>query len=121
MVVRCRCSSGGLCPHDSTEFGYGHIRAWNIRNFRTREFYTGLEEIGVQDPHRYVPYSCRHTFASLAAKANVDKEALQRAIGHQIGSSVTDDYYISQDAHISAAQEEFEKMANEIKCIIDAT
>lgn len=95
--------------------------AWNIRNFRTREFYTGLEEIGVQDPHRYVPYSCRHTFASLAAKANVDKEALQRAIGHQIGSSVTDDYYISQDAHIAAAQEEFEKMANEIKCIIDAT
>ena len=95
--------------------------AWNIRNFRIREFYTGLEEIGVQNPHRYVPYSCRHTFASLAAKANVDKEALQRAIGHQIGSSVTDDYYISQDAHIAVAQEEFEKMANEIKCIIDAT
>lgn len=75
----------------------------------------------LEHPHRYVPYSCRHTFASLAAKAKVDKEALQRAIGHQIGSSVTDDYYISQDAHISAAQEEFEKMANEIKCIIDAT
>ena len=36
-------------------------------------------------------------------------------------SYVTDDYYISQDAHISAAQEEFKKMANEIKCIIDAT
>lgn len=63
----------------------------------------------------------QHRAHVFKGKANVDKEALQRAIGHQIGSSVTDDYYISQDAHIAVAQEEFEKMANEIKCIIDAT
>lgn len=61
----------------------------------------------------------RSAFAILAAKANVDKEALQRAIGYQIGSSVTDDYYISQDAHISAATEEFEKLAAEIKSIVE--
>ena len=34
-------------------------------------------------------------------------------------SSVTDDYYISQDAHISAATEEFEKLAAEIKRIVE--
>jgi len=95
--------------------------AWNTRNFRVREFYSGLEEIGVKNPHRYVPYSCRHTYASIATKAKVDKEALQLAIGHQIGSSVTDDYYISQDSHISVAMEEFAKLADEVKHIVEAS
>lgn len=34
------------------------------------------------NPRRLVPYSCRHTYASLADRAEVDKDALIKMIGH---------------------------------------
>lgn len=56
-----------------------------IDNWRNRRFYPLMRELGFaqpDNPRRLVPYSCRHTYASLADRAEVDKDALIKMIGH---------------------------------------
>lgn len=95
---------------------------WNTHNFRAREFYPCLEKLGIQpapqkgETPKYVPYSVRHTFATLSDRAGVDKETIQRAIGHVPGSSVTDDHYIHD--HNQKAILEFKKLNIKIAEIV---
>lgn len=99
-------------------------RPLNIQNFRENEFYPCLARLGIQpiaktaDERKYVPYSTRHTYASLARRAKVDIDALQRAMGHELGSDVTDKHYVDQVAHVDAAGEEFEKFGEKVRSII---
>lgn len=60
-------------------------RRVRIDNWRERRFYPLMRELGItqpDNPHRLVPYSCRHTYASLADRAEVDKDTLIKMIGH---------------------------------------
>ena len=63
----------------------------NLHNWRAREFYPMTLELGINRPDQLTskrqmphitPYSARHTFATLAYRAGVDKEALKKIIGH---------------------------------------
>ena len=90
---------------------------WDVASFRRYEFYPELESLGIP-PGKYILYSCRHTFATLAERSGVDKATLQRAMGHEIGSTVTDDHYIDQTAHVDSALGEFEKLGNSLSSII---
>lgn len=63
----------------------------NLRNWRRRKFYPLLSDLGMNDFYycgipeytpRLVPYSCRHTFASLCFRANMKPEILTKIIGH---------------------------------------
>ena len=57
----------------------------NLHNWRKRCFYPLMHELGISnpdEPHRLVPYCCRHTYASLADRANVDKDTLSKLVGH---------------------------------------
>lgn len=91
--------------------------AWSSDNFRHREFYPALANMGIQpvpkkgELAKYIPYTCRHTFATLADRAAVDKAVLQRAIGHEIGSSVTDAHYVDRTQQVQDATLEFAKLA----------
>lgn len=58
-----------------------------LQNWRKREFYPLMLELTINQPNFYgvrrrTPYSCRHTFASLAYRAGVEKEILKKIIGH---------------------------------------
>lgn len=60
---------------------------YNLHNWREREFYPLMLELTINQPNFYgvrrrTPYSCRHTFASLAYRAGVEKEILKKIIGH---------------------------------------
>lgn len=48
-------------------------------NFRKRDFKELMEEIGCND---MTPYSCRHTFATLAVRNGVRPQMLTRMMGH---------------------------------------
>lgn len=48
-------------------------------HYRRQRYYPALEKLGVQ---RLGPHSCRHTFASLLARANVDHIYIQQVMGH---------------------------------------
>lgn len=63
----------------------------NIRNFRVREFYPLMANLGFNAPYQYPMhhyeaeyklYSCRHTFASLAYSCGIRPEMLIKIIGH---------------------------------------
>ena len=96
---------------------------FNLHNFRQREFYGELARLGImenpydssgrritEDAPKYTPYSCRHTFFSLANRAGVKKEILQKTGGHALGSSITDAVYIHQNAVEFAS--ELDKLGN---------
>lgn len=74
----------------------------DVKNFRSREFYPVLEELGIQGhvdkehPARLTPHSTRHTFASLAVRSGMAPEILQKIIGHA-DYSTTADIYIHEN------------------------
>ena len=60
----------------------------SLPKFRDR-FYAALEQIGLENPilaesgvHKYTPYSCRHTFATLMDKIPGSKKAKLELMGH---------------------------------------
>lgn len=70
----------------------------NLSNWRKRKFFPLMWEMGINppdDPHRMVPYCCRHTYASLAKRAGVDAGVLCKMIGHA-DPKITEDYYIHE-------------------------
>lgn len=89
----------------------------SLHNYRMREFYPALARLGIMPnpyrpdgsrvddvPPRLVPYSCRHTFFTLAAQSGVRKDVMQRTGGHAIGSDITDRVYIHRAAQDMAAE-----------------
>jgi len=50
-------------------------------------------------------YSARHSWASIASDLNVPKEVISMALGHQIGSEMTDVYIKFNEAKIDEANE----------------
>lgn len=68
----------------------------NARNFREREFYPFLEEVGIlskeDDKRRLTPHSTRHTFASMMVQAGAQPELLQKIIGHENYETTIDTY-----------------------------
>lgn len=77
----------------------------NLRNWRTREFYPLMAELGINDPYSYLcknynarmkPYSARHTFATLAYQAGVHPETIKKIVGH-VSFDFTSKIYIHSD------------------------
>lgn len=68
----------------------------NARNFREREFYPFLEELGIltkgDEERRLTPHSTRHTFSSKMVKAGARPELLQKIIGHANYETTIDTY-----------------------------
>lgn len=72
----------------------------SLHNWRVRKFYPMMTELGINppdNPTRIVPYSCRHTFASLSKRAGVDQDVLAKMIGHT-DARLTERVYIHEKA-----------------------
>lgn len=86
----------------------GFVRKWyeesktekllnfDVSNFRKRQFYPVLEELGINTEPKLTPHSCRHTFATLSADCGIRPEKLQKIIGH-VKYETTADVYIHAD------------------------
>lgn len=77
----------------------------DLHNWRNREFYPMTLELGINRPDELnrkrtiphiTPYSARHTFATLAYRAGVDKDALKQIIGHSSFDTTTKFYIHSE-------------------------
>lgn len=72
-----------------------------LNNWRRRKFYPLMLELNINEPSPQngkpliVPYSCRHTFASLCARAGMQKDILCKLIGH-VDAEFTNRTYIHQ-------------------------
>ncbi|MCI5842625.1 MAG: tyrosine-type recombinase/integrase [Clostridiales bacterium] len=69
----------------------------DAHNFRNRDFVPLLERLGIRTADRpFTPHCCRYTFATMAATAGLDPEALKRILGHS-KYETTSDIYIQDD------------------------
>ena len=86
----------------------------NARNFREREFYPFLEELGILDKNdeqrRLTPHSTRHTFASLMVQAGAQPELLQKIIGHE-------NYETTIDTYTHFTQDDISSMVSQVNII----
>ena len=81
-------------PLISAEKG-GHHR---VDNWRVRHFSPLMEELGLIG---YVPYSCRHTYADIQKRRNVDPELQMRIMGHADYSTTVERYQTTTDEDIA--------------------
>ena len=95
------------CPPDPDAYLIRGPRGGKIvlNNWRAREFYPMTQELGINRPDQIAakrkiphitPYSARHTFATLAWRADVDSNALTKMIGHA-SIKTTAKHYIHRD------------------------
>lgn len=78
----------------------------DAKNWRKRQYYKTLEQIGftADQIKRRTPHSCRHTYATMCAKAGMNDKALQDILGHEDISTTkniyahTDEEYLKQAA-----------------------
>ena len=76
------------------------------KNWRTRQYYKALKDVGFPEEliKRRTPHSCRHTYATMCARAKMDDKALQDILGHEDISTTkniyahTDEEYLKQAA-----------------------
>ncbi len=61
----------------------------SINYYRTDLYYPALKKAGTR---KLTPHSCRHTFASLMARAKVDTKSIQEIIGHADYSTTANIY-----------------------------
>ena len=72
-------------------------------NFARRDFKALMDEIGAPD---MTPYNCRHTFSTLAVRAGVRPELLQKIMGHADYSTTVGVYtHLGKDDILAAVQD----------------
>lgn len=76
----------------------------SAKYYREKKYYPALDALEIK---RLVPHSCRHTFASMMAKAGADTLAIQRIIGHA-------DYATTANIYTHESVEELKKAINKI-------
>lgn len=83
---------------------YEDGRAMTPDHYRRSRYYPALEAAGIR---KLNPHACRHTFASLMAKAGADTLAIQRIIGHS-------DYAFTANTYTHTDIEELHKEINKV-------
>ena len=78
----------------------GYTGQRDAHNFRNRDYYKTLAALGI--PKR-TPHTTRHTFASIAMKAGVKPEYLQKVLGHSKYQTTADTYIHSNVEELVSA------------------
>lgn len=67
---------------------------WDAKNFRDRAFYPTLEKYGLDtnNGQKITPHSCRHTYAALCVKYDLNEKATMDLIGHSKYSTTMEIY-----------------------------
>ena len=74
----------------------------NAPNWRKRDYYPKLEELGIEPKN---PHTTRHTYASWARSAGVPPEVLQKVLGHADYSTTANIYVHTDPAQLVSAIE----------------
>lgn len=69
-----------------------------VDNWRSRHFNPLMEALGLVG---YVPYSCRHTYADIQKRRNIDPEVQMRIMGHTDYATTVERYQTTTEEDIS--------------------
>lgn len=94
-----------LCPSPT---GY----RWDAKNFRDRAFYPTLEKycLDTNNGQKITPHSCRHTYAALCVKYNLNEKATMDLIGHSKYSTTMEIYANATRKDIDFLRTEVDKI-----------
>ncbi len=65
---------------------------WDAKNFRERAFYPALDNLGLNPDKSITPHSCRHTYAALCVKNELNEKATMDLLGHTKYSTTLEIY-----------------------------
>ncbi len=65
---------------------------WDAKNFRERAFYPTLDKLGLNPDKSITPHSCRHTYAALCVKNELNEKATMDLLGHTKYSTTLEIY-----------------------------
>lgn len=85
----------------------GHY--WRLDNWRTRRFYRLMDRLNLNG---YVPYSCRHTYADMLKRRQIDPLIAKEILGHSDYSTTVERYQtttMEDISHICAAVDYLER------------
>ncbi len=80
-------------------------KKFSAKYYREKTYYPALKKLGIR---KLTPHSCRHTFASLMARAKVDPLYIQRIMGHS-------DYAFTANEYTHTNVTELKKAMNMVK------
>ena len=67
-------------------------KRYDAKNFRNREFYPFLDKHGMNPDGKLSPHSCRHTYALLCVKYDLNQKATMDLLGHTKFSTTAEIY-----------------------------
>lgn len=67
-------------------------KRWDAKNFRDRAFYPTLDAYGLNPDKKITPHSCRHTYATLCVKNELNEKATMDLMGHSKYSTTLELY-----------------------------
>ena len=80
-LISQSAASGGVLFSDAG-------KQWSLKDFTENAFYPVLDAVGIENPilengrHKYTPYACRRTFATLMKRVEGADKDKQELIGH---------------------------------------
>lgn len=101
MLVDNRTSGPLICT--------SHGSYWKLDNWRSRRFYRLMERLCLNG---YVPYSCRHTYADLLKRRQINALIVKEILGHRDYSTTVERYQTTTDedvTHICVAVDDLER------------
>ncbi len=67
-------------------------KRWDAKNYRDRCFYPTLDKYDLNSDHKLTPHSCRHTYAMLCVKNDLNEKATMDLMGHTKYSTTMEIY-----------------------------
>lgn len=77
---------------------------FDAKNWRERRYYVTLRNVGFSEDliRRRTPHSCRHTYATLCARSDMDDKALQDILGHEDISTTKNIYAHTDEEYLKS-------------------
>lgn len=77
----------------------------DAKNWRNRRYYKALENVGFSEEliKKRTPHSCRHTYATMCARAKMDDKALQDILGHEDITTTKNIYAHTDEEYLKSA------------------
>ena len=77
---------------------------FDVKNWRERRYYETLRKIGFSEEliKKRTPHSCRHTYATLCARSDMDDKALQDILGHEDISTTKNIYAHTDEEYLKS-------------------
>ena len=83
---------------------------YDAKNFRNREFYPFLDKYGMNPDGKLSPHSCRHTYALLCVKYDLNQKATMDLLGHTKFSTTAEIYANATSKDIDFLTREADKL-----------